>query len=734
MDAAQAPPGANSIGGNASGVLQNSGIVIGDVKLYASDSEDPDELFETGLHRLHGNMPRKAALSFSAAYDRGMRESRLWFYWALAILSGRSDMDLDAESYAELSACLSAVEAASTDPFDRATIVVKGLFELSMRIRETEMEALTEEDRKAIMVVLELLRKLSDDRKSEITRHLDRVIDGTIMDLSMQMLREQLQERRSEHARADRAPRFFLPDPMTPRPREMPNWTAPGAWGVIVGGAALALLAGAILYFGADTTAQVLTAAGAIAALALIVRCAPAMMLRRERVKLRARHYQGSATDMLWVRWPQVMAFRDRFAQVLEYAFREQAPPGRAPEDWLAETGQARLTLSCRTAERYGDQDDMETLYWLAYHYADQFADASASGLLHHKDAGVSPVSPMAKTGLVGAGALLALATAGAAALSEGWGAVAAVIGGLTFAPAIALLGYHGLRIGLRRRFDEERRRWAKELFTAELAQYDHWREWLRNRPSDMEMSDWLDADLTWLRMQAMNELRLTHHDVLAHFAITEPDPFARAARVPDGPIRYSKYRLRTFLLTHNGVRIYSADLDFNDGSHLNPSMDNFRYDMIISAELVKSGVRYGRTGAALVDRNQIQPNMTADVALAHEMKLALHGRFIRIVIENQRYQNFAPQTPAEEKALLDLAMETSGAVEGLRILQSIAGEGRDWIVTERARHRRFIDRELFTRNAAINRIDRATPAIESHEPAALPAPRRTSELPIAED
>ncbi|MCH7230898.1 hypothetical protein L0U85_08555 [Glycomyces sp. L485] len=727
MDEQQAPPGANAIGGDASGVLQNSGTFHGDFNVYMSKSDDPAELFETGLHRLRGNMPRSAEKLFSAAYDGGMRENRLWFFWALAILSGRSDIDLGAESFNELRACLQSFDRRAGDAFAESTLVVEGLLEISSLTREAASETISVEDVARVKEVLGRLRNLDPERRDDITRHLDRVIDGTVMDLYWQDLYQGAKQRRFDHGRVGRVAKFFITDPIEPGLRSIPHWTSPGAWPFASAGAGLASLVGLLLYFGSDAVSFWLVVAGAVGGLALIAWCAPALMLRRERIELRARHYRGVMADALWVRWPQVMEFRNQVAVALEHAFKESPPQDRTAAQWLLQTGEARHSLACRIAEQYFEQGnrqvtvDVEGVYWLAFHYADQFAEAATSGTLHHKEAGVAPAPAHAKPGLVGAGALMVSATVAATALSDGLEAAAAAFGGLAAAVAVAILGYNGLRLAMRSRFDAERRAWAEELLASEMVRYDSWRNWLSDRPSDWEMAEWLDADLSWLRMQAMNEIHLTHRDVLAHFAITEPDPDARAARVPGGPIRYSTYQLRIFLLTNNGVRIYGAKLDFEDGSQIAPSMDNFRYEMIISAMLVELGVRYGDNGATLVDRDQLRPN--GNSTLAHAMDLRLHGRVIKIVIDNQRYRNLAAKTHEESKELLELAMETSGASEGLRILQSIAGEGKDWILTERSRQRRFFQRESFNGGNEL----------ESRERPALPGPRRPPDHPVSD-
>jgi hypothetical protein len=56
-------------------------------------------------------------------------------------------------------------------------------------------------------------------------------------------------------------------------------------------------------------------------------------------------------------------------------------------------------------------------------------------------------------------------------------------------------------------------------------------------------------------------------------------------------------------------------------------------------------------------------------------------------------YVSQLPDEQREDRAALEsVAMDTSGAVSALRTLESVAADGREWIVRERERTRRQIE------------------------------------------
>jgi hypothetical protein len=188
---------------------------------------------------------------------------------------------------------------------------------------------------------------------------------------------------------------------------------------------------------------------------------------------------------------------------------------------------------------------------------------------------------------------------------------------------------------------------------------------------------------------------------------------------VPFGPTRYSSDNLRIFLLTENGVREYEVKLDFSDGSHLTPSTDNFRYDVIVSARVLEIGVRYGDSRHIVVDLAQIPHHGPCDFTLAHALNLQLHGRELRIFIGTNRLRALVNGSEEDPDSLLCLDIESSGVEEGHRILQAVAGEGRGWIENERAPQRQFLRQE---RRGAVG-IDSESTAAKLALEAPNPAP-----------
>lgn len=685
------PRGDQSIG------IANQGGVIHNVNLYQQVSSDgPERKLEVGIELLSANLPRRAAESLAAAHEDGLRSNQLLLHWALAILSGRSDIDLSGEEANQLKYCVEATDYESADRWSRGMEVVRSLLEATVLSQASGL------DQTGIDQILLQAQRLDPDIRNDILLHLDRIVSGAVFERLWVQHSDHVERLRRVGDRERRVPKFFIHDQLPPRmPTAVPYSAKPGAKGRAVGGFSIsAVTALLVILAHPSPRSSIALVAASVAGSALVVYFGRALALRAKRMNDRRTELRGIADDPRRTRMDhRQAAFNRVFWRLLSDAFEAHTPTRFAPGQWLAANEHFRATMALNVTLLYcnGTTQPGE-LRWLAEHLAKTQAGHMETGLLQDPEFGLSNEAG-ARLG-VAVGLVLFGATGVFGGTPTGLGgafgilfASLAVAGGLWLAlPSV-------IELAIGRSYDAERRRRAEEAFQRALRTHAEWVEWLSDRPEDTEMAQWLAADLSWLRIEAMKALRLPHQDVIAHFAITEPAEDALSARVPFGPTRYSSYNLRIFLLTENGVRVYAVKLDFADGSHLIPRTDNFRYDVIVSASVVEIGIRYGDNRRTVVDLDRVPHHGPRDFALAHALSLQLHERELKILIGANRARALVKGEFEDPDSLLSIDIESSGIGEGLRILQAVAGEGRGWIETERARQRQFILQERRSRS-----------------------------------
>lgn len=662
--------------------IDNQGGVIHNVNLYQRAPGDrPNDDLRRGIDLLVAGLPRQAAKSFVAAYEGGLRSNALWFYWTLAILSGRTEIDIAVDEYDQVVNCLDLTDHERPDRWSDGMRAVQRLLDLTFESRDSGL------DQSALEEVLHRIRGLDPEIRSAVRRHLDVIVNGRITHALWEEYRAEVARIRTSGDREDRAWKFFIPDQAPPRPPG-PDPYRPRGREVSFAAAGLVIavaVSWTMLVQLPDLIAGFMLLAAVVSAVPAFY-CGMRLASNARRVSDLRLELRGMVYDP---RQPILgeYPFNKEFMGLLDEAFRRYPPPDFALEWWMTETEAFRRTVSLSVTESYLGHATPARLRWLAEHIArTQAAHATRpAGRLLDPRFGV-PFEFGAVWGLVCAIVLYTAAMVFTSVLVDASVSVETVVLGLFLGSALMFAIPDGARLAAGPGGARERRQRRDGEFRQAAQTYQYWTDRLADRPGDREMADWLAADLSWIRLEAMDRLRLPYADVIAHFSISEGTEGAQAARVRFGPVRYSFYNLRVFLLTENGVRVYKVTLDFADGTYFYATTDNFRYDMIVSAGVVEMGPRRGglQPGA---QGGHVHPPV-------HALRLQLHGREINIVVGDDRGRTLVDGAGEDSGALLRLELESSGAEHGLRILQSVAGEGKGWIETERARQREFFRQE----------------------------------------
>lgn len=678
-----------TVGGNPLNVAADSssvGMQIGTAEVvnihkttYQYAGDDPDRQFTMAKKLLEARAHVKALEIMQDLRARGHGSTELAYHSALAVLSSRPFDQLDSVDLDRLRQASELARKYPPDSWSQALEVVTGL-----------VDCLTEQERRDgspdtdhLDAVFAGLDQLHERRRLEIGRHLEGIVVGAVQRRLDDRRRREIDIHRMNGRRSERVPLFFEADPVRPRLRHTDPPAVDARHWAALGGAVMLAVAGIALTLSA-------AAAGSGAAAVLIA----------------ALELIGAAAGL---------AAGARFLHARALAGRWRRPPAEDPDDAPSPIG---LLATVRFAEvRWRNPDDQTRFQLAATHYrtrlisalrelyeADAPAEAPASGvdwlirwhawraarawqagdLVRHREP--TPAGPAAALVL----ALTTLTASAALAVAEvirqeelrrlvpvAGGTAALIIAVRLFVAAVAV--YSEPR-RFRREADEH-----VDLLSQERAGHDAEVRRLRQRPEDHEMAEWLDYDKDVVRLRAMATWGLTSNDVISHVVLTEAAPNARRARLIGGPIRYSVCTVRLFLLTFNGVRQVDVQIDMASGAENKERRRAFRYEAIASVEIEEPTVRrYGRRQVA-----------TPVIATANGVRHPVIRQSLHLTLLNNDkvdikadYASFLTGS-ADDSEALELELEASGALSTLRTLETVAGEGREWIRREKERTRR---------------------------------------------
>jgi hypothetical protein len=627
---------------------------------YNQDS--PTELFAAAREYLDINAPRRAAELIERAMTCGLNSSEVAYYWQLALLADRPFDHLSQTERDKIIAAHGRAKNYAADEWTAATEVVVDL--LHCYTNRLSGKGFDEDLFDRAMCNF---NALPPARREEMVRHVSALLEGAKSDRLDQEQRDQIRRYRMAEDRRRRVPLFFTPAPARPRLRptappavSITTWAALGVGSGLCGWALYLLGRGAIRE---DSLTGGFTVVWALVSSLALAHCGTRCVDGLRQVD----RYRASVSTALAVKRPDFdRVIARRFA-----VFGIATDPGG---DFHVE----RALLAQSLSDVYPDPTAPE-LDWLIRWHADRVTSGRAT-------ADTPAVAGQAEA--LASAASLALAVLTEVVQIAHWTLQAS----LTILGSGVLFGFGSLlmRAGIAvftepRRYDAEIQR-NTCLFEEEEAAWAAETRRLEDRPTDRQMAKWLDFDILHIRLAAMTQWGLSNDDVLAHVVLTGPDSDSRTAREAGYPRRYARYVIRLFLLTANGVRQLDVKVDFASGAENDQRRRAFKYDAIASAVIDEPTVRrFGRRQIATPDGGgpdgQVRPIRRQSLTLT-----LVNGEEYAI---NADYESgLADENVLDPESLTALEMETSGAVSTLRTLESVAGEGREWIAKERERLR----------------------------------------------
>ncbi|MEV6827944.1 hypothetical protein [Amycolatopsis sp. NPDC051102] len=604
----------------------------------------PRDKYTVGLRYLDDGIPSRARELIEEARGHGLTGGEVQFHWVLAMLSKRSYRDLTAEERDQLAGLPTICASLPDDAWGRALAVLCELLSCLATHDSNPQPA------------IRALAGLDSPQRKQILRHLDLVLTGGLRDSFWAEARRNADAAQLSNGRENRVWAYFHPQPARPRVRRpAPSGTtaldrARATIGTFLGVLAVAYLGRTILL-----TAEVLPIVAYFAA------TAAAVIAVRNGHEWHYRTARITAKDRLYRYHPRRGAileegFRRQVDSAFTKYFARYAPHDDTRQACLSMTAGFRAALRNEIADIYRESRiPAERVRWLIRYETGNVIRQWQAGQLYRYRAQYR-VGPSVKLRCVVATIVLIVAAAytiaSAVMASLISNSAATVVA--TLAAAAAGAGWSRI-VSERRRVAEEQLE-CDEVLALREAAYTRWEHKLDStRPSETEMELWLNADKIKLLDKALNHYRLAWRDILTHAFLQTPAKSCKRARVNGAPWRYSKYDIRLFLITVDGVRELSTEIDFENACLRGEERNNFRFDAVSSVHVATSS------------------------ELSYSMELVLmNGEPQNIDITDHE----SSQAASDESslALAKMSLEAAGFTNTLHILEGIAAEGKNWI------------------------------------------------------
>ena len=651
----------------------NIGIQANEVRnstIYLVTRESsPQRRYEVGVRYLEDGAPRKAEDLISQAMSQDFDNAEVRFHWVLAMFSKRSFRDLTDSERGRLD---TAVEKFDFYPPDnRFTGALQAIGSLVRLLgRDDHTDEVTARD---VEAVEEEIVNLPLDLADKVNQHLDLLLSGATKTRLWRKTCARAKEERFGNDRAKRAWTYFEVDPKEPRlpsPRE--DISGPEVHPADLAGVGAFILFSAMLGWrsmvsgnlGAIFAFLVLVAAGAVA-----VRDAYVWRYRSDRIALLARRHFGDGLPDAPMEGDE---FAPRVRRTVRRYFSKYRPPDMDANEWLRETAGVRARLSAELAETYREQrTSVDEIRWLIRFHAIDIRKRYLAGTLFDF-ADSDRVSPLQMARCVGL-AIVALVAAIQLFRLIDLGAQVAMVGAALSGILAATICYRGYTV-LRGVRDDKTE--AQQLLARRKQEFVRWKQKLDSlRPSEHEMETWLVSDITVLIDKVLREGKWDWSDVISHAVIRQPARGGIAQCVHGGPWRYSKYQLRVYLVTVDGVREVTADLDFKNGVFGEESRENFQLDNITSVKVTEE-VGGGRVLTVMLNNGDPREiRVTESVFGSASVGMEASDD---LLTEGEMSALRDPDPAVLER--VELNLDATGFAHALRMLEGIGADGKGWI------------------------------------------------------
>jgi hypothetical protein len=600
----------------------------------------PRDKYELGVRFLRDGVPTRARELITEAIAHGYEDAEVRFHWTMAMLSKRAYRDLSVTERDQLSMISTFLSHYPDDEWRRALAAVNEL-----------LEGLHNGDPGS---GIGSIQRLDVRQREEIVRHLDLVLTGGAKDSLWVEARQKAEAAQRSGDRIHRVWAYFEPDPAEPRAYRpepvastLSDWGAGILWSMLLAGSAVFLGWTAL-----DSGQPVVMAACVVVVVsgATGFRSALEWRYRSERLRTLER-WHGHRHDGKPER-----GFPTKVENLVRFYFGKYVPAGQERKRWLTATAGIRAALRVEIVDLYGRDEDIEigNVKWLIRYMArDVRSRYEAKTLRVYRETWSTPPGTKLTSALSLPVFVIALVLV----------AVTGVRANTVLGTVVVFVLLVGIRVAAecwariimeRRRFADDEGIYEQEM-AARQAEHTRWSDKLDSlRPDETEMETWLNCDKTVMLERALRHYKLAWRDVIAHAFLQTPAERYKRARTDGFPWRYSRYDMRLFLITHDGVREYRSEFDFEHVIIDQSERNNFRFDAVSSVGVVITNT------------------------WTYTLKLTLtNGPSNNIrIMDPTREQD----TETDREAFSELNLDAAGFKPTLHILEGIAAEGKGWI------------------------------------------------------
>jgi hypothetical protein len=335
----------------------------------------------------------------------------------------------------------------------------------------------------------------------------------------------------------------------------------------------------------------------------------------------------------------------------LRYA-RRYAPDGPRSADWFVESYVPLGLLRDEMVEAYREtRIKADQVKWLIRFQVQEIKQQWVDGTLisHRQRWGVGPRTKGFTVGGV-VGALVGMVWAVQAAARQDPLRTAEAVAVLVVTGWAAVLTALHILAERRRAAVEERTR--DQRMTTYWFEFQRWQHRLSDRPTDIEMAQWLECDRRVLLHRVLEKCESKWSDISAYASLEVRGDGGRKARAKNGPWRFSRYRLLVFLLTADGVRQVTVQLDFAGATLHDWERADYDYDAVDAVR-----VERGEDGARVL-RLFLVDGATIEIGVSEPGQ---------------------PETDEDPDILAAGTQDATGLRNALFVLEGVAAEGKCW-------------------------------------------------------
>lgn len=638
---------AGSFVGAQFGHVHNSNVYV------VGPDEPPERKYQVGLRYLENGMPTKARDWITEAITDGYDSGEIRFHWVLTLLSKRSFRDLSSEDHGQLRELSIRLHTYPEDSWRRA---LDSLFALLDCLHDPGSDPET---------AVDTLLELPGEQRRLIIHHLSLMVTGGMKASLWKQTVQDAERDATGNGRTERVWSYFEPVPSAARayptkPRSTSAWDRFGA----------GIWCGLLFFCTASIGWTVLSQGGLLGLIScLLAPITSYVALRNALLWWHRNRLLDGGTNRQFLKprkkAPPKGGFADRVDRDFVHYFIKYAPDRDEREAWLEETEDVRRNLRDEVVHIYRESEvDAGAVRWLIRYMARDVRKRSGEGrpldprARHKAEASVKVRAVVFS--VLSVGALLCVVSS--AFLQAPVTVVASLlITGVSSRYAVPLWAIIVSESWREREETAERERILQER----EAECERWTDKLESlRPTESEMETWLNADKTLILQSALSRHRLSWHEIVAHTFLQTSDQPCRRAMEKYGAWRYSRYVIRLFLITEEGVRDVEARLGFNRGVVGRREFGEYRFDSVSSVRVV--------------ERSRTSYTLYLTLTNGDPKKIDV---FEPLAFLDERDE----ESDGEE----DVNLDASGFFHTRRILEGIAAEGKAWISRDRDRRDR---------------------------------------------